>query len=61
MMCYCDRLSAGMCEEEYSILRACLYVNTDHLIDHVSSSDCHGDVITHIITHIHRDGRRQQH
>jgi len=57
MMCYCDRLSAGMCEEEYSILRSCLYVNPDHLIDCVSISCCHG----YVITHIHRDGRKQQH
>ena len=37
MMCYCDRLSAGMCEEEHSILRACLYVNPDHLTEQVST------------------------
>ena len=49
MMCYCDRLSTGMSEEEHSILRACLYVNPDHLTEQVSSNNdcCHGD------THIH--------
>ena len=37
-----------MSEEEHSILRACLYVNPDHLTEQVSSNnDCyHGDMYT---------------
>ena len=44
MLCHCDRLSTGMSEEEFSILRASLSVNPDHLTEQVSSSSSRSSV-----------------
>ena len=52
MMCHCDRLSTGMSEEEFSILRASLSVNPDHLTEQVSSSSSRSSIsmLMHMLT-----------